>query len=89
MLTDEQAMEVVIDCIRSVSKVPMVDTTGSLDDAEISSEERVNNIVDLIVTDDQIGVPGKGQRISESEFENVDSDTIVNALINIVRDKSA
>ena len=89
MLNDEQAMQVVVDCIRSVSHVPNVDTTGSLDDAEISSDERVNNMVDLIVNDEEIGVPSKGQRISESEFENVDSDTIVNALINIVRDKSA
>jgi len=89
MLSDEQAIQVVVNCIRSVSHVTEVNTTGSLDDAEISTDERVNNLVDLIVNDDEIGVPSKGQRISESEFENVDSDTIVNALINIVRDKSA
>jgi len=89
MLTDEDAIDVVVGCIRAVSGVQTVDTTGSLDDAEISNETRVNNLVDRVVNSNQIGVPSKGQRIEASQFENVDSDTIVNALINIVRNQSA
>jgi hypothetical protein len=88
MLTDEQATEVVVDCIRSVSHVEIVDTTGSLDDSEISTDERVNEVINLIVTDPKIGVPSKGQCIDASEFENVDTDTVVNDLINTVRDNS-
>ena len=88
MLTDEQAGQIVTDCIRAVSHVTTVDTTGSLDDAEISDQTRINNLIDKIVTDDDIGVPSQEQTVDDSEFENVDTDTIVNALINIVRDKS-
>jgi hypothetical protein len=89
MLTDEEAIEVVIDCIRSVSKVGIVDAAGSLDDAEISEETRVNNVISLIVNDNKIGVPSKGQSIDDSNFEGVDPDTLINELINTVRDKSA
>jgi hypothetical protein len=67
----------------------MVDGTGSLDDAEIVDQTRVNNVVDLIVNNDQIGVPSKGQAIDASSLAGVSPDTIVADLINTVRDKSA
>ena len=88
MLTDEQAGRIVGKCIRAISHVETVDTTGSLDDAEISDQTDVNNLVDLIVTDGEIGVPSEGQAIHSSVFQNVGTDTIVNAVIKIVRDKS-
>ena len=85
MLTEEQAVRVVVDCIRAVSHVEIVDITGSLDDAEVLDQSRVNNLVHLIVSSGAIGVPSMAHAIGDSAFNNVTTDTIVDELIEIVR----
>ena len=88
MLNDHDATEIVVNCIRAVSHVPEVDLTGTLDDAEISDETRVNNMVTLIVNDSVIGVPSRQHRISAQWFIGVDSDTAVVDVVAIVRKRS-
>jgi hypothetical protein len=88
MLNEQEAMQIVVDCIRAVSHVPEVDPTGTLDDAGIVDTPRVNNVITLIVHSKNIGVPSKQHRIDSSWFNAVDSDTAVLDLVDIVRDKS-
>lgn len=88
MLNDEQAIKIVGDCIRAVSHIDIVDTTASLDENEISDSLRINNLITLIVNSNAIGVPSVFHRISPSVLSDVSSDTIVNELIDTVRDES-
>lgn len=88
MLNDEQAGRIVLDCIRATSHIDTVVSAGSLDAAEISNQSRVNDLIRLIVTDDEIGVPSQHYAIDVSDFQNVHPETNVNTLINIVRDRS-
>ena len=88
MLDEQEAAEIVVDCIRAVSHVPTVDITGTLDDAEISETARVNNMVTLIVNSKHIGVPSRQHRIDANWFLSVDSDTPVLEVIGIVADKA-
>ncbi len=88
MLDEQEAGQIVVDCIRAVSHVPNVDITGTLDDAEISDTTRVNNMVTLIVNSKHIGVPSRQHRIDAGWFLGVDPDTAVLEVIGIVRDKS-
>ena len=88
MLNEQESGQIVVDCIRAVSHVSDVDLAGTLDDAEISDEARVNNMVTLIVNSKKIGVPSKSHRINAGFFNGVDPDTVVFEVIGIVRDKS-
>jgi hypothetical protein len=88
MLDEEQASQIVVDCIRAVSHVSTVDLTGTLDDAGIVDSTRVNNMVTLIVNSKNIGVPSKQHRIDAGFFLGVDSSTAVFDVIDIVMDKS-
>jgi hypothetical protein len=88
MIDDQEATQIVVDCIRAVSHVPEVDLAGTLDDAEISDPTRVNNMVTLIVNSKHIGVPSRQHRISAQWFIGVDPDTAVFEVVGIVRDKS-
>ena len=88
MLDEQEAGQIVVDCIRAVSHVPNVDLTGTLDDAEISDGTRVNNLITLIVNSKHIGVPSRQHRINAEWFSGVDPDTTVLEVIGIVRDKS-
>jgi hypothetical protein len=47
------------------------------------------NMVTLIVNSQSIGVPSEFHRIDAGWFQGVDPDTIVDAVINIVRDKAS
>jgi hypothetical protein len=89
MLNDEQAGKIVINCIRAVSGASIVSMTGSLRQAELIDSDRVIHMITLIVNSPNIGVPSEFHRIDEGWFQNVDPDTIVNAVINIVRDKAS
>jgi hypothetical protein len=62
-----------------------VDFAGSLDDAEISDDKRVNRVINKIVKSNQIGVPSAGHQIDAELFSKVDSDTIVDDVVDIVR----
>ncbi len=88
MIDDQEATQIVADCIRAVSHVPEVDPAGTLDDAEISDASRVNNMVTLIVNSKHIGVPSRQHKISAQFFIGVDSDTAVSDVVGIVRDNS-
>lgn len=88
MLDEQQASQIVADCIRAVSHVPVLSANGTLDDAGIVDTPRVNNMITLIVHDNVIGVPSQQHRISSSFFSGVDTDTVVEDVIGIVRDKS-
>lgn len=88
MLDEQEAGQIVVDCIRAVSHVPSVDITGTLDDAEISDATRVNNMITLIVNSKHIGVPSRQHRIDADWFLGVDPDTAVLDVIGIVRTKS-
>ena len=84
MLDEQQASQIVEDCIKQVSHVPKVDFTGSLDDAEISDSTRVNNMITLIVHSTSIGVPSQGHRISSAWFQGTDPDSIVDDVVGTV-----
>lgn len=88
MLDEQQASQIVVDCIRAVSHVPTVDFNGTLDDAGIVDTPRVNNVLTLIVNSTNIGVPSQQYRINAAWFQAVDTDTIVDDVVGIVRDKS-
>ena len=85
MLDEQQSSQIVSDCIRAVSHVDSVDFTGSLDDAEISDDKRVQRVINKIVKSKKIGVPSKGHQIDAGLFSGVDSNTIVDAVVEIVR----
>lgn len=88
MLDEQEAGQIVVDCIRAVSHVPNVDITGTLDDAEISNGNRVLNMVTLIVHSKQIGVPSRQHRIDSGWFLGTEPDTPILEVIGIVRDQS-
>lgn len=88
MLDQQEASQIVVDCIRAVSHVPAVDPTGTLDDAEISDDTQLNNLVTLIVNSGHIGVSSRQHRINAGFFNGVDPDTAVSDVIGIVRNKS-
>jgi len=85
MLTEEQASEIVEDCIRAVSHVDSVDFTKTLDVAEISDDKRVNRMVNKIVKSKKIGVPSRQHTIGVNFFNGVDPDTVVDQVVSIVR----
>lgn len=87
MLTEGQSIAIVTNCIRAISKVPKVDLTGTLDDAEITEGKRVNRLVNKIVTG-KIGVKSESHDIDVDFFNAVDPDTIVDDLVVIVRDNA-
>jgi hypothetical protein len=84
MLNQQEAAQIVVDCIRAVSHVPDVDPAGTLDDAGVIDTPRVNNVVTLIVNSTNIGVPSRQHRINAGFFQGVDSDTVVFDVIDIV-----
>ena len=84
MLDEQQASEIVEECIKQVSHVPEVDFTNSLDVAEISDSTRVNNLITLIVHSPSIGVPSQNHRISSGWFKGIDPNTIVDEIVEIV-----
>jgi len=86
MLNQQQAAQIVVDCIRAVSHVPDVDLAGTLDNAGIIDTPRVNNMITLIVNSNAIGVPSRQHRINANFFLGVDSNTVVFAVIDIVTD---
>ena|SRR5215204_203204 len=88
MLDEQQASQIVVDCIRAVSHVPNVSFNGTLDDAGLIDGTRVNNMVTLIVNSNNIGVPSQQHRINVGWFQEVDSDTVVDDVVGIVRDRS-
>jgi hypothetical protein len=88
MLDEEQASQIVSDCIKAVSHVHSVDFNGTLDDAGIVDIPRVNNMITLIVNSKHIGVPSQQHRIDATLFDDVDSDTVVDEVVGIVRDNS-
>lgn len=88
MLDQQESAQIVVDCIRAVSHVPSVNINGTLDDAEISDDARVKNMVTLIVNSTQIGVPSRKHRVNAMFFAGVDPDTPVLTVVGIVRDKS-
>lgn len=87
-MESEKAGKIVVNCIRAVSHVKRVSTTKTLAEAEVHNQNRVDNVVTLIVHSDKIGVPSEGYRISSTQFNNVSPDTIVKDLIKTVREKS-
>lgn len=88
MLDEQEASQIVVDCIRAVSHVSSVDLGGTLDDAGIVDSTRVISMVTLIVNSKNIGVPSKKHRISASWFLGVSPSTAVFEVIDVVMDKS-
>jgi hypothetical protein len=88
MLSEQQASQIVEDCIRAISHVGGVSFTGTLDDAEISDGTRVNNMITLIVNSKKIGVPSESQRIDAGWFLGVSPSTVVDEVVGIVMSKS-
>ena len=84
MLTEAQASQIVEGCIEAVSHVDDVDFTASLDDAQISDDTRIINMITLIVNSKSSGVPSAKHRISAAWFTGVDPDTIVDDVVGIV-----
>lgn len=88
MLDEQQASQVVVDCIRAVSHVGTVSFNGTLDDADIFDATRVTNVITLIAHDAGIGVPSLHHRIADNFFLGVGPGTVVDDVVGIVRDKS-
>ena len=88
MINQEESLQIVVDCIRAVSHIPVVDPTATLDDNGIVDTPRVNNLITLIVHSKNIGVPRKHHQIDGNFFNDVDSDTVVLNVVDTVRDKS-
>ena len=88
MLDEEQATAIVVDCIRAVSHVSVVDITKTLDDAQVSDGARVQNMITLIVNSNNIGVPSQRHRINSAFFQDVGPSTRVFGVIDIVMDKA-
>ena len=88
MLDEQQASEIVVNCIRAVSHIPNVDFNGTLDDAGLIDPPRVNNMTTLIINSGSIGVPSQQHRINAAWFQDVDSETLVDDVVGIVRDRS-
>jgi hypothetical protein len=87
MLNEEQASQIVENCIKRVSHVDAVDFTGTLDDAGIIDGVRVNTVVDLIVNK-PVGVQSQHHGINGSWFSGVAPDTIVDDVVEIVMNKA-
>jgi hypothetical protein len=83
MIDPAEASDVVAKCIKAISGVALVDAIRSLGDNEIR-DETLNNLIDLLENNNTIGLPSKGRQIADSAFHNVDTDTIVNDLIDLV-----
>ena len=88
MLDEQQASQIVVDCIRAVSHVGTVSFNGTLDDADIIDTVRVNSVITLIVNSTSIGVPSLQHRISANFFLGVGASTVVDEVVGIVMDKS-
>jgi D-ribose pyranose/furanose isomerase RbsD len=86
MLNQPQASQIVIDCIRATSHAH-VQLAGTLDDAGIR-DNTILGMISLIVNDSSIGVPSQNHRIDAAFFQNIDTDTRVLEVIDIVRTKS-
>lgn len=88
MLSDEESIQIVVDCIRAVSHVDEVDINGTLEAAEIFDADRVNSFITLVVHDKRVGVLSRLHRISSAWFRKTGPSTAVNECITIVRDRS-
>lgn len=88
MLSDEESIQIVVDCIRAVSHADEVDINGTLEAAEIFDADRVNSFITLVVHDRSIGVLSRLHRISSAWFRKTGPSTAVNECISIVRDRS-
>jgi hypothetical protein len=87
MLNQPQSIQIVVACIRTTSGVPQVDLGGTLDDASIRSDTIVG-LISRIVNSAEIGVPSQGHRIDVGFLQNIDTDTRVLEVVDIVRTKS-
>lgn len=87
MLTQPQAIQIVGGCIRATSGVPEVELGGTLDDAGIRTETLLG-LISRIVNASDIGVPSQGHRIDVGFLQNIDTDTRVLEVVDIVRTKS-
>jgi hypothetical protein len=88
MLDEAQATAIVVDCIRAVSHVGVVDITRTLDDAQVSDSARVQNMNTLIVNSNNIGVPSQRHRINSAFLQNISPSSSVFSVIDIVKEKS-
>jgi hypothetical protein len=88
MLDEEQASAIVVDCIRAVSHVDVVDLKKTLDDAQVSESGRVQNMITLIVNSTNIGVPSRRHRINSAFLQEVGPSSRGFSVVDIIMDKS-
>lgn len=87
MLNQPQAAQIVLDCIRATSHVANVSLAGTLDDASIR-DITLLGLISLIVNDPERGVPSHHHQIDASCFQNIDTDSRVLEVVDIVRTQS-
>jgi hypothetical protein len=87
MLNQQQAAQIVLDCIRATSGVDQVALAGTLGDASIS-DLTLLGLISRIVNDSDFGVPSAHHQIDVGWFQNIDTDSRCLEVVDIVRTQS-
>jgi hypothetical protein len=82
------ATSVVLGSVKKVGHRPTVSEDDKLRNAGIGTDELVENLVDVITNDRNVGVPSKAHRIDPNTLHDVDPDTQVGDVSDIVADNS-
>lgn len=88
MLSFAQALTITRRCIRAVSGAKNIKQEDSLDRAGITDDDRLDLLKRNICGSHSIGVPSKGHTLAIEELDDIDSDTLVGDLAQIISDKA-
>lgn len=82
------ASAVVMDCVRKVGRHADTSEDKTLGEVGVGTEDRVDALIDVITTDRNSGVPSKNCRIDPNAFHDVDCDSAVGDVSDIVAAKA-